>query len=113
MPRSPSRRSRETSSLNNDDYKDTKTMDCDGSEDTKAVEISDSDSNDREEGHRNYRWTMNGMAALSLYIAKTRQRRANFTGKEVQLELQAHMYEAVSDVIAHSLTDQDKIDPPP
>ena len=48
---------------------------------------------------------MNATATFRLYSAVTKQRGIALTSKEVQLELCAHLYEAVREVISQSLTD--------
>jgi hypothetical protein len=48
---------------------------------------------------------LNATATFRLYSAVTKQRGIALTSKEVQLELCAHLYEAVREVISQSLTD--------
>ena len=83
------------------------------------MEISDSDSSVTEEEPRDSLveqsaggsaeppvYMLNATAAFRLYCAVTKQRGIALTNKEVQLELCAHLYEAVSEVITQTLTDE-------
>ena len=53
-----------------------------------------------------YLTTMNATATFRLYSAVTRQRGISFDDNEVQLELCAHLYEAVREVITANWLDQ-------